>query len=66
MKEYNISFKEQNRYGKKLYINGQDIDISSTTLRLALKEKNMMVIDNIVDKKIIPDLLLEYSKLKNE
>jgi hypothetical protein len=60
--KYNISFKERDRKKTKVHINGHDIDISATNVRLALKEKNNDIVDKMVDKKITQDLLLEYNK----
>jgi hypothetical protein len=48
----------------KVNIAGQDIDISGTNVRSALKGKNNEVVDKMVDKRIIMDLFFEYNKLK--
>jgi len=61
---YNISYEELDRKEMKVNIAGQDIDISGTNVRLALKGKNNEVIDKMVDKRIIMDLFFEYNKLK--
>lgn len=58
--EYNIKFWEQDRFDSKITINGQNMDISSTLLRQALKVKNKEIVDKIVDKKIVSQIWQIY------